>query len=168
MSCQHSSQVAGIRGYEVRALLQRVTSARVEIEGQVVGAIGHGLLVFLAVYPDDGDAQVGWLLDKLLDLRVFADAEGRMNLSVREVDGGVLLVSQFTLAGDTRRGRRPGFSAAAPPAQAEAIYERFLARLQAAHPRVAAGRFGADMQVHLVNDGPVTLLVDTPIIDAPL
>lgn len=146
----------------MRALLQRVSTARVEIANETVGAIDAGLLVFLAVYPADGDEQVEWLLDKLLNLRVFADADGRMNLSVRDIGGGVLLVSQFTLAGDTRRGRRPGFSAAAPPAQAEALYERFLARLRAEHPKVAAGRFGADMQVHLVNDGPVTLLVDTP------
>ncbi len=146
----------------MRVLLQRVARARVEIGGEVVGAIDAGLLVFLAVYPADGDREIAWMLDKLLNLRVFADAEGRMNLSVREIGGAVLLVSQFTLAGDTRHGRRPGFSAAAPPAQAEALYERFLARLRVAHPLVAAGSFGADMQVHLVNDGPVTLLVDTP------
>ncbi len=151
----------------MRVLLQRVASARVEIGGEVVGAIERGLLVFLAVYPDDGEAQAHWLLDKLLGLRVFADSDGKMNLSVQDVQGGVLLVSQFTLAGDARRGRRPGFSAAAPPAQAERLYEYFLAELRRVLPTVAAGRFGADMQVHLVNDGPVTLMIDTPQVGSP-
>ncbi len=151
----------------MRALLQRVGNARVEIAGAVVGEIGPGLLIFLAVYPDDGEAQVQWLLDKLLGLRVFADADGKMNRSVQDVQGGVLLVSQFTLAGDARRGRRPGFSAAASPAQAERLYEHFLAELRRLHRQVAAGRFGADMQVHLVNDGPVTLMIDTPPLSQP-
>ena len=105
----------------MRVLLQRVRNAHVEIAGEIAGEIDHGLLIFLAVYPDDGEAQVRWLLDKLLGLRVFADEGGKMNLSVQDVHGGVLLVSQFTLAGDARRGRRPGFSAAAPPALAERL-----------------------------------------------
>ena len=162
----------------MRALLQRVRSARVEIGPEVgvemrpesgaargveiVGAIDQGLLIFLAVYPNDGEPQVRWLIDKLLGLRVFADGDGKMNLSVQDVLGGVLLVSQFTLAGDARRGRRPGFSAAAAPAHAERLYDHFLTELRRLHPKTAAGRFGADMQVHLVNDGPVTLLIDTP------
>lgn len=152
----------------MRVLLQRVAAARVEIAGEVVGEIERGLLIFLAVYPADGAAQVQWLLDKLLGLRVFADADGKMNLSVQDVQGGILLVSQFTLAGDARRGRRPGFSAAAPPAQAERLYKHFLAELRRMHPKVAAGRFGADMQVHLVNDGPVTLMIDTPPVGQPI
>ena len=151
----------------MRVLLQRVRNAHVEIAGEIAGEIDHGLLIFLAVYPDDGEAQVRWLLDKLLGLRVFADEGGKMNLSVQDVHGGVLLVSQFTLAGDARRGRRPGFSAAAPPALAERLYAHFLAELRRLHPKVAAGRFGADMQVHLVNDGPVTLMIDTPQASAP-
>ena len=152
----------------MRVLLQRVTSARVEVAANIVGAIDRGLLIFLAVLPSDDERDADWLIDKLLNLRIFSDADGKMNLSVIDVGGGVLAVSQFTLAGDARRGRRPSFTAAAPPAQAERLYEYFVVRLRGASMRcspaleIACGVFGADMQVHLINDGPVTLLIDSP------
>ena len=138
------------------ALIQRVSEARVEADAATVGAIGPGLLALVAVEPADGEPQVTRLLERLLGYRVFADAAGRMNRSLADTGGGLLLVSQFTLAADTRKGMRPGFAAAAPPAQARAWFERLVERARAAHPVVATGRFGAAMRVHLVNDGPVT------------
>ena len=150
----------------MRLLLQRVASARVEVAGEVIGAIGHGLLAFVAVLPGDQDRDADWLIDKLLGLRIFNDADGKMNFSVCDVGGGVLTVSQFTLAADVLRGRRPSFTNAAPPAEAEQRYEYFLRRLRTVSSdhalALANGRFGADMQVHLINDGPVTLLIDSP------
>lgn len=144
------------------ALLQRVTEARVEVGDELVGRIGPGLLVFLGVEPRDRPAQAEMLLDRVLDYRVFADAEDRMNLSVRATGGGVLLVPQFTLAADTRSGLRPGFSTAAPPALGQALFEHAVAHARRAlGERVATGRFGAHMQVHLVNDGPVTFRLYT-------
>lgn len=139
------------------ALLQRVGEARVDIAGETVGRIGPGLLVLLCAEPTDTEAVGSRLLAKVLKLRVFADEQGKMNRSVQDVGGGLLIVSQFTLAADTRSGTRPGFSGAAVPALGEALYDRFVAEARAAHPVVATGRFGADMQVHLVNDGPVTI-----------
>ena len=139
------------------ALLQRVAAARVEIEGEVVGAIDAGLLVLVCAEPADTPATASKLVDKVLKLRVFADAAGKMNRSVVDVGGGLLVVSQFTLAADTRGGNRPSFTGAAPPAQGQALYEEVLRCARARHPVVASGRFGADMQVHLVNDGPVTI-----------
>ena len=139
------------------ALVQRVRQARVEIEGRTVGAIDHGLVVFVCAEPDDGETQAAKLVAKLLRLRVFGDDAGKMNNSVQDVAGGLLIVSQFTLAADTSSGNRPGFSGAAPPALGRALYERVLALAREVHPNVAAGEFGADMQVHLVNDGPVTI-----------
>jgi D-tyrosyl-tRNA(Tyr) deacylase len=144
----------------MKALIQRVRGARVEIAGETVGAIDHGLLALVGVEPADDEASVARLLHRLLNYRVFADADGRMNLSLRDVDGGLLLVSQFTLAADTGSGLRPSFSSAAPPAQGAALFELLLRLAQAQHPKVASGRFGTDMQVHLVNDGPVTFLLD--------
>lgn len=144
----------------VKALLQRVSEARVTVAGEVVGAIGPGLLVFLGVQPGDGDAEIDWLAAKVLALRIFPDADKPMNRSVVDVAGGVLVVSQFTLAADTRRGNRPGFSTAAPPPVAEACYQAFVDALRARHQPVASGRFGADMQVALVNDGPVTFMLE--------
>lgn len=144
----------------MKALLQRVGDARVEVAGELVGAIGQGLLVLVGVEPQDTRASADKLLHKLLNYRVFSDAAGKMNLSLREVAGGLLLVSQFTLAADTRSGLRPGFSTAAPPAQGEALFDYLLQQARAQHPQVASGRFGADMQVHLVNDGPVTFLLE--------
>ena len=139
------------------ALLQRVSQARVEIAGQTVGAIGPGLLMLVCAEPEDTPAVAAKLVDKVLKLRIFADEQGRMNRSVQYTAGGLLIVSQFTLAADTRGGNRPSFTGAAPPAQGEAMYETVLRLARERHPQVACGRFGADMQVHLVNDGPVTI-----------
>jgi D-tyrosyl-tRNA(Tyr) deacylase len=141
----------------VIALIQRVLEARVEVAGELKGRIGQGLLVLVCAEPTDTEAVAHKLVEKLLKLRIFSDAEGRMNLSVRDVMGGLLIVSQFTLAADTSRGTRPSFAAAAPASQAEALYETVLAAARAAHPSVQCGVFGADMQVHLINDGPVTV-----------
>lgn len=142
-------------------LLQRVTQASVSVDGEIVGAIGRGLLVLVGVERSDTEAQAGRLLQRLLGYRVFPDAEGRMNLSLQDLaargeDAGLLLVPQFTLAADTRKGTRPSFSDAAAPEAGRRLFEHLLATAHAAHARVAAGRFGADMQVALVNDGPVT------------
>ena len=139
------------------ALLQRVSEARVDIAGETVGQIGAGLLVLVCAEPDDTEAVAQKLLAKILKLRIFADEAGKMNRSVQDVGGGLLIVSQFTLAADTSGGNRPGFTGAAPPALGEALYDRFVALARAQHPLVATGRFGADMQVHLANDGPVTI-----------
>jgi D-tyrosyl-tRNA(Tyr) deacylase len=141
----------------VIALLQRVSQARVEIAGETVGAIGPGLLMLVCAEPDDTPALAAKLVDKVLKLRIFADEAGKMNRSVADVQGGLLIVSQFTLAADARGGNRPSFTGAAPPAQGEAMYETVLRLARERHPQVACGRFGADMQVHLVNDGPVTI-----------
>ena len=141
-------------------LIQRVTHARVLVDGEVVGAIDAGLLAFVGLEPEDGDPQVERMADRLLGYRVFADAEGRMNRSLGDTGGGLLLVSQFTLAADTRSGMRPGFSAAAPPEVAEPGFNRLVARCRERHAgRVETGRFGAHMDVELVNDGPVTFLL---------
>jgi D-tyrosyl-tRNA(Tyr) deacylase len=141
----------------VIALVQRVAQARVEVGGVVAGAIGRGLLVLMCAEPADGPAQVARLVDKLLKLRVFGDAAGKMNLSLQDVQGGLLLVSQFTLAADTSGGNRPSFTRAAPADLGRALYEDTLRLARERHPDVQAGVFGADMQVHLVNDGPVTI-----------
>lgn len=138
-------------------LVQRVSQARVEVGGQVVGAIGPGLLVFVCAEPADGEVQAERFVDKLLKLRILADEAGRMNRSVQDTGGGLLVVSQFTLAADTAGGNRPSFTGAAPAAQGRALYDAVLALARARHPQVQAGVFGADMAVHLVNDGPVTI-----------
>jgi D-tyrosyl-tRNA(Tyr) deacylase len=141
------------------ALLQRVRQARVEVDGEVVGAIGPGLAVLVCAEPADTPNSAARLVDKLLKLRVFADEAGKMNRSLQDVAGGLLVVSQFTLAADTSSGNRPGFSAAAPPALGRALYDEVLRLARERHPAglVQAGVFGADMQLHLVNDGPVTI-----------
>jgi D-aminoacyl-tRNA deacylase len=139
------------------ALVQRVLRAHVEVAGRQVGAIAQGLLVFVCAEPQDDEEIAAKLVAKLLKLRIFADAAGKMNRSVQDVAGDLLIVSQFTLAADTRGGNRPSFTAAAPPELGRALYERVLALAREAHPKVAAGEFGAEMQVHLVNDGPVTI-----------
>jgi len=141
------------------ALIQRVSSASVSIGGSVAGSINNGLLLLLGIEKDDSEQHADRLLQKVLAYRVFADADGKMNLSLRDVQGGLLVVSQFTLAANTDKGLRPGFSGAKPPAEAEQLYQYFLKAAQAGHAVVAAGRFGADMQVALVNDGPVTFLL---------
>ncbi|MFI8338400.1 D-aminoacyl-tRNA deacylase [Pseudomonas taetrolens] len=145
----------------MKGLLQRVTGARVEVAGEVVGAIDQGLLVLVAVEPGDTQANAARLLNKLLNYRVFSDADGKMNRSLADIGGGLLLVSQFTLAADTQNGLRPSFSTAAPPALAQALFDHLLTEARRLHPRVESGRFGADMQVHLVNDGPVTFMLQT-------
>jgi D-tyrosyl-tRNA(Tyr) deacylase len=144
------------------ALLQRVSQARVDIGGQTVGAIEQGLLVLVCAEPDDTEAVGQKLLAKILKLRIFSDEAGKMNRSLQDVGGGLLIVSQFTLAADTRSGNRPGFTGAAPPALGEALYDRLVALAREQHPEVQTGRFGADMQVHLVNDGPVTIPLRIP------
>lgn len=143
----------------MRALIQRVRWAAVEVDGQEVGRIGPGMLVFLGVERGDDAARADAIAARLLAYRVFADADGRMNLDVRAAGGGVLLVSQFTLAADTTGGLRPGFSTAAAPEAANALYERVLGVLRESHAPVASGIFGASMQVSLCNDGPVTFLL---------
>ena len=139
------------------ALLQRVARARVEVGDEVVGRIGPGLLMLVCAEPTDTEAVAAKLVDKVLKLRVFADDAGKMNRSLQDVQGGLLVVSQFTLAADTRSGTRPGFSGAAPPVLGQQMYETVLRLAYERHPGVQSGRFGADMQVHLVNDGPVTI-----------
>ncbi len=142
-------------------LLQRVRSARVEIAGESVGAIARGLLVLVGVQRGDTCARTERLLERLLGYRVFPDSTGRMNLSVRDINGGLLLVPQFTLAADTRKGTRASFTSAAPPDEGERLFADLVARARAAHPQVATGLFGADMQVTLINDGPVTFWLET-------
>lgn len=147
----------------MRALIQRVSSASVEVEGQVVGQVGLGLLVLLGVGQQDTDRQAAWLAEKVANLRVFPDEAGNMNRSLLDVGGGALVVSQFTLYGDARRGRRPSFTDAAPPERANALYERFCAMLaEQGVGTVERGVFRAMMRVALVNEGPVTLMVETP------
>jgi len=145
----------------VRALVQRVTEARVRVDGEVIGEIGPGLCVLVGVTHDDDADVAAKLAEKVRQLRVFDDGTGTMNRSLATTGGAALVVSQFTLYGDTRRGRRPSWSAAAPPAQAAPLVDAFTAALEAAGTPVATGRFGADMAVELVNDGPVTLLVES-------
>ena len=139
------------------AVLQRVREARVRVAGQCIGEIGPGLLVLLCAERGDGEAQADKLLAKLLKLRIFSDAAGKMNRSVQDVGGGLLLVSQFTLAADVSGGNRPSFTNAAPPEAGRRLYEHFVAQARTAHPLVQTGAFAADMQVELVNDGPVTI-----------
>jgi D-tyrosyl-tRNA(Tyr) deacylase len=144
------------------ALIQRVTEARVAVDGNTIGAIGPGLLALVGIEPGDGDAQVTRMGERLLGYRVFADAAGRMNRSLADCGGGLLLVSQFTLAADTSSGMRPGFSTAAPPNQAEPLFAKLVATCRQQHAAgVETGRFGAHMVISLVNDGPVTFLLKT-------
>lgn len=143
------------------ALIQRVREARVDVAGETVGAIGRGILALVAVVPDDTEARAARLLERVLGYRIFGDEAGRMNRSLRDVGGGLLLVSQFTLAADTSSGTRPGFSTAAPPELGRRLYEHLVGLARAAHPEVATGRFGAEMQVSLVNDGPVTFWLES-------
>jgi D-tyrosyl-tRNA(Tyr) deacylase len=145
----------------VRAVLQRVTAARVSVGARVAGEIGTGLLVFVGIESGDGAEDVAFIASKIRDLRVFADDEGRMNRSVVEAGGAVLVVSQFTLLGDCRKGRRPSFDLAAPPDLARRLYEDVASDLRRTGVRVETGEFQAMMQVSLVNDGPVTLLIDS-------
>jgi len=145
----------------MKALIQRVRQARVEVAGEIVGAIDQGLLVLVGVEREDDRARADKLLHRLLRYRMFADAEGRMNRSLSDIGGGLLLVSQFTLVADTRSGLRPSFSSAATPEQGQALYDYLVQQARVQHPQVACGQFGADMQVHLQNDGPVTFLLES-------
>ncbi len=145
----------------MRALIQRVTRARVVVEEETLGSIQQGLLVLLGITHDDTIVQAKWLAEKVTSLRIFADDEGKMNRDVAEVGGAVLVVSQFTLYGDARKGRRPSFVAAAAPEQAIPLYEAFINAIKSLGIPTASGRFGAMMQVELCNDGPVTLMVDS-------
>lgn len=144
------------------ALLQRVAEASVVVDGERIGAIGPGLLVLLCAERGDTQKEADALLAKLLSYRVFPDAEGKMNLNLAQAGGGLLLVPQFTLAADTRSGTRPSFTPAAPPQQARELFDYSVVRARAAHPQVATGRFGADMKVALINDGPVTFWLQVP------
>ena len=143
------------------ALIQRVLSARVDVDEATIGAIGPGLLALVAVQPDDGETQTQRMLERLLGYRVFADDAGRMNRSLTDTGGGLLLVSQFTLAADTRSGMRPSFTSAAPPEHGRRWFDRLLELARVAHPGVETGCFGAHMKIQLVNDGPVTFWLDT-------
>jgi len=145
----------------MRAVIQRVLEAKVEVEGKVIGQVGRGLLVYLGVGKEDTPADAEFMADKLVNLRIFADEAGKMNRSVIEIGGGVLLVSNFTLHGDCRKGRRPSFDAAAEPALAEALYEKVISLIGLSDVPVATGSFGAYMHVRSINDGPVTFLVDS-------
>jgi len=138
-----------------------VSYAAVEVNGQTVGKIHTGLVAFAAVGREDTDKDLLYIAEKLTNLRLFEDDQGRLNRSVREVDGGILAISNFTVYGDCRKGRRPNFTAAAPPAEAETLFERFLAHLKATGVPVATGQFGARMKIHVVNEGPVTVLLDS-------
>lgn len=146
---------------KMKAVLQRVTRASVEVEGQVVGRIGLGLLVLLGVAKGDDERDLSYLVEKVQTLRIFSDDQGKMNRSLRDVGGALLVVSQFTLLGDTAKGRRPGFDLAAPPEAARALYEDTVRRLRNEGLKVETGVFGAHMQVELLNDGPVTFVVDS-------
>jgi D-tyrosyl-tRNA(Tyr) deacylase len=145
----------------VRAVIQRVSAARVTVGDDLVGAIGPGLLMFLGVASADTEAEADWLLDKLLDLRIFEDESGRFDRSLRDLNRELLVVSQFTLLADTRKGRRPSFTAAARPEHAVPLYEHMIRRAHDRGVRVASGRFGARMKVELVNEGPVTIILDS-------
>jgi D-tyrosyl-tRNA(Tyr) deacylase len=145
----------------MRAVIQRVTKASVEVEGRIVGQIGKGLLVYLSVGREDGDKDAEFIAGKLAEMRIFADEAGKMNLSLKDVGGEILLISNFTLHGDCRKGRRPGFDAAAEPAVAQRLYERVAGLIADRGVKVAKGVFGAYMQVESTNDGPVTFLLDS-------
>jgi D-tyrosyl-tRNA(Tyr) deacylase len=147
----------------VRAVIQRVKHAKVEVDGDSTGSIGRGLLILLGVRKGDTQSDADWLLDKVINLRIFSDDEGKMNLSALDINGELLIVSQFTLYADTRRGRRPGFDLAASPDAARTLYDYFVERARTVTPlTVATGVFQAEMAVTLLNDGPVTLIVDSP------
>jgi D-tyrosyl-tRNA(Tyr) deacylase len=141
----------------VITVLQRVSEARVQVDGEVIGQIGHGLLVLLCAEQGDTDAVADKLLAKILKLRIFSDDAGKMNLSLQDVGGGLLVVSQFTLAADVAGGNRPSFTQAARPDEGRRLYQHFVAQARAAHPMVQTGRFAADMKVALINDGPITI-----------
>lgn len=144
----------------MKVLIQRVTQAKVEVNQQTIGSIKQGLLLFVGIEKDDSQATLQRMTERVLTYRLFSDEQGKMNLSVSDIQGELLVVSQFTLAADTRKGRRPSFSSAAHPTQAEQLYQEFVALLRQSNLNIATGQFAADMQVSLTNDGPVTFLLD--------
>ncbi len=146
---------------KMRAVVQRVSRASVRVDKKITGEIGPGLLILLGVHQDDGDKEVKWMVDKIIHLRIFEDQAGKMNRSLLDTGGAMLIVSQFTLYGDCRKGRRPGYATAAPPDKAEALYNTFIKEVQTRNVSTASGIFQADMAVELTNDGPVTLLIDS-------
>lgn len=148
-------------GNNLRSVVQRVTRASVQVEGETVGRIGAGLLILFGVGEDDGPSDLDWIIDKIVGLRIFEDEEGKMNRSVQDTGGEILMVSQFTLYGDCRKGKRPSFSTAAPPEQAKGLFEQAVKKVREFGIHVETGVFQAEMQVELVNDGPVTLLIDS-------
>lgn len=145
----------------MRAVIQRVSRAEVAVDGKTIGKIGAGLLVFLGAGDGDGDADVKYIADKTVGLRIFSDENGKMNLSVKDIGGEILVISQFTLYGDCRKGRRPSFTSAMEPTAAEKMYEEFINRIESEGIKTEHGSFGADMKVELLNDGPVTMLLDS-------
>ena len=147
----------------MKAVIQRVKEAKVQVEGRVVGEIGHGVLVLLGVETGDGARQADWMAEKIVNLRIFEDGQGKMNLALSEVKGEMLAVSQFTLAGNCSKGRRPSFDTAAPPEEANRLYSYFMGKVWELGVPVQSGIFQADMEVSLVNDGPVTFILETPL-----
>ena len=145
----------------MRAVVQRVQSAKVTVDNEITGSIAQGLAVLVGIHPDDGPEEIRWMSDKLINLRIFEDDEGKMNLSLADIGKEMLIVSQFTLYGDCRKGRRPGYSGAAPPEVAEPLYLQLVDEIRSRNMTVATGQFQAAMKVELVNDGPVTLLLDS-------
>lgn len=145
----------------MRAVIQRVSKASVQVSTKEIGTISHGLVVFLGIHRDDSPETISWMADKVINLRIFADGEGKMNRSLADIGAEMLIVSQFTLYGDCRKGRRPGYSNAAPPALAKPLYNEFIDQVKRHGIKTAAGKFQSMMQVSLINDGPVTLLVDS-------
>lgn len=145
----------------MRAVIQRVSRASVTVDSERTGEIGAGLLVLLGIHKDDGEQEIKWMVDKIINLRIFEDNDGKMNRSLLDTNGAMLVVSQFTLYGDCRKGRRPGYSNAAPPTSAKHLYQQFIDTVKQKNISTASGRFQAHMDVELVNDGPVTLLLDS-------
>ena len=141
-------------------LIQRVKQASVSVDGEITGEIQQGILLLLGIQKNDSEETANKLIEKILAYRIFSDEHNKMNCNVQQIEGGILVVSQFTLAADTKKGLRPSFSSAAPPAQAEALYDYFVAQMRNKHPQVATGIFAADMQVSLINDGPVTFMLE--------
>jgi D-tyrosyl-tRNA(Tyr) deacylase len=145
----------------MRAVIQRVKEAEVRVDDSITGKIDHGLLVFLGVAEDDTDKDLNYLIDKSVNLRIFQDKQGKMNLSLKDIEGEMLVISQFTIMGDARKGRRPSFTGAGNPAKAEAYYKEFIEKIRSTDIKVESGIFAADMDIELINDGPVTILLDS-------